>query len=89
MLQNTNNFNQNIGNWNVSLVTAFSDSFANGTNLSPQNYDALLIGWASRAVRPNVVIGFGTTKRTSASDSAVTVLTSSPNNWTIIDGGLI
>jgi surface protein len=89
MLQNTNNFNQNIGNWNVSLVTAFLDSFANGTNLSPQNYDALLIGWASRAVRPNVVIGFGTTKRTSASDSAVTVLTSSPNNWTIIDGGLI
>jgi surface protein len=92
MLFNTNSFNQNIGSWNVSLVTAFNgttDTFADGIGLSPENYDALLIGWASRAVKPNIIIGFGTTKRTTASDAAVTTLTSAPNNWTIIDGGLV
>lgn len=95
MLTETNSFNQNIGSWNVSLVTAFNsttqpdNTFATGIGLSPANYDALLIGWASRAVRPNVAITFGTTKRTSASNAAIATLTASPNNWTIIDGGLI
>jgi surface protein len=91
MLFNTNNFNQNIGSWNVSIVTAFNSTsnFADGIGLSSANYDALLIGWASRAVRPNISISFGTTKRTTASNAAVTTLTSAPNNWTIIDGGLV
>lgn len=90
MFQNATNFNQNLGNLNVSSVTSMNNFLANKTflNFSTANYDALLIGWASRPVQPNININFGTIKRTSASTSAKSVLTSSPNNWTIVDGGL-
>ena len=96
MLFNSGSFNQNLSTWNVSLVTAFNgtgvaiaDTFADYNGLSQTNYDALLIGWASRPVIANVAINFGTTKYSSAAVAAREILTSSPNNWTIIDGGLI
>jgi surface protein len=93
MLFNTTNFNQNLGTWNVSLVTVFDDvtfgGFAEQSGLSQTNYDALLIGWASRPVLANKAINFGTTKYSSAAVAARVILTSAPNNWTIIDGGQI
>jgi surface protein len=97
MFSNQKEFNQLIDNWNVSLVTAFNGAtapsgFMQGKTFedySSANYDALLIGWSSRPVQPNLNINFGTIKRTTASDAAVAILTSAPNNWTIIDGGLI
>jgi surface protein len=95
MLLNTTNFNQNLGNWNISLVTSFNSTtdpaitFADGIGLSTANYDALLIGWASRPVQPNLAINFGTIKYSSAAVAARAILTSAPNNWTIVDGGEI
>jgi surface protein len=93
---NATAFNQSISNWKANIVTTFGtvgvDGFmGNKTNLdySSANYDALLIGWASRPVLANKTINFGTIKYTSASVSARAVLTSAPNNWTIIDGGLV
>jgi len=93
MLFNTANFNQNIGSWLVNLVTSFdsttgTDTFATGIGLSTANYDALLIGWASRPVRPNLPINFGIVKYSGAAVAARAILTSAPNNWTIVDGGL-
>jgi hypothetical protein len=90
MFQNQTGFNQPIGNWNVSLVTAFTNFMTGKTNLdySTANYDALLIGWASRSVKPSISINFGTIKYTAAATAARAILTSSPNNWTIVDGGL-
>jgi surface protein len=84
-------FNQLVSNWNVSLVTNFSNFMTGKTDLnySTANYDALLIGWASRPVIANRSINFGTIKRTAASTAARAILTSAPNNWTIVDGGLI
>lgn len=90
MFQNATNFNQNIGNWDIRNVTNFS-AFMTGktfSNYSTANYDALLIGWASRPVQPNQSINFGTIKRTAAATAARLVLTSAPNNWTIVDGGI-
>jgi surface protein len=89
-------FNQPIGNWNISGVTTFSSTglttgFMFGktfNDYSTANYDALLIGWATRNVRPNQLLNMGTIKYTSAAVSARNTLTSAPNNWTIIDGGL-
>jgi surface protein len=100
MFRNATGFNQPINNWNISLVTTFgatgvtgiTDGFMYGKtsdDYSSANYDALLIGWASRPVQPNRTLNFGTIKRSTASDAAVTTLTSAPNNWTIIDGGLV
>jgi surface protein len=91
MLYGTTNFNQNLSSWNVSLVTVFNGptlGFANLSGISTANYDALLIGWATRAVKPNLAINFGIIKYTSASISARLILISAPNNWTIVDGGL-
>ena len=83
-------FNQPIDNWNVSLATdlGFFMSGKTFTDYTTANYDALLIGWASRPVKPNISINFGTIKRTAASTAARLVLTSAPNNWTIVDGGI-
>lgn len=93
-------FNQPINNWNISGVTTFSSTGSTiGTegfmfgktsdDYSSANYDALLIGWSARNVRPNQLLNMGTIKYTSAAVSARNVLTSAPNNWTIVDGGLV
>jgi surface protein len=94
MFYQANAFNQNIGAWDVSNVNAVQTGFINFmfgktfANYSTANYDALLIGWASRPVQPNQSIYFGTIKRTVISTPAKLILTSPPNNWTIVDGGL-
>lgn len=85
-------FNQPLNNWNVSNVTDFinfmSDSgFANA--YSTENYTNLLIGWASRPVKPNISINFATNTYTLAASASRAILTSAPNNWTIIDGGQV
>ena len=91
MFRNQLSFNQPIGNWNVSLVNNLSDFMQGKTNLdySAANYDTLLIGWASRPVQPNISINFNTIKYTAAASAARAILTSAPNNWTIVDGGII
>jgi surface protein len=90
MFQGAGAFNQLVSNWNISNVTNTNNFMLGRTNLnySAANYDALLIGWASRPVKPNLSINFGTIKRTAASTSARAVLTGAPNNWTIVDGGI-
>jgi surface protein len=82
-------FNQNIGSWNVSNVTDFNSFMVNKNfnNYSTANLNAIYNGWSSRSVKPNITISFGTIKYTSASSSGRAILTGSPNNWTITDGG--
>jgi surface protein len=90
MFQNATNFNQNIGSWNVSAVTNFT-SFMSGktaATFSTANLDAIYNGWSARTLRPNVTITFGTAKYTAAATAGRLALTSSPNSWTITDGGL-
>ncbi|MDQ6531278.1 BspA family leucine-rich repeat surface protein [Flavobacterium sp. LHD-85] len=82
----TTNFDQPIGNWNISNVTKISDFMA--SNLSPSNLDAIYNGWSSRVVKPSLSISFNSSKYTSASTVARAILTGAPNNWTIYDGGV-
>jgi surface protein len=81
-------FDQNIGALNISNVTNFINFMFGKTysDFTTENYDDLLNGWASRPVKPNLSINFGTIKRTTYSDEAVYILTNAPNNWTIVDG---
>lgn len=83
-------FNQDIGNWNVSKVANFSNFMASKTaaNYSAANLDSIYNGWSSRTVKPNLSISFGTIKYTSAGSAGRAILTGSPNNWTITDGGI-
>jgi len=90
MFRGAGAFNQPLGNWNVSNITSPDNfmQFRTDLNYSAANYDDLLIGWASRPVQPNRSTNFGTIKRTAASTAARAILTSAPNNWTIVDGGI-
>ena len=96
MFSSATNFNQNIGSWNVSNVTNFNFSLPSpqfmgsktAENFSAANLDAIYNGWGSRSVKPNISIGFGNIKYTSAGQSGKNVLTGAPNNWTILDGGI-
>ncbi|WP_316632354.1 BspA family leucine-rich repeat surface protein [uncultured Flavobacterium sp.] len=83
-------FNQDIGNWNISNVTDFTNFMVNKspTNFSAANLDAIYNGWSSRTVKTPITITFGTAKRTSASNTGKSILTASPNNWVITDGGI-
>lgn len=91
MLRGCTAFNQNAGIFNISNVTNMGQFMSGKTpsTLSPSTLDAILIGWAGQSVKPNQAPNFGTAKRTSASNAAYAILTSSPNNWTITHGGLI
>ncbi|OWU89113.1 BspA family leucine-rich repeat surface protein [Flavobacterium sp. WLB] len=83
-------FNQNIGSWNISNVTNFV-GFMTGktsTNFSATNLDAIYNGWSSRPVKPSISITFGTAKHTAAASASKAILTGTPNNWTITDGGI-
>lgn len=86
-------FNQNIGGWNISLVTNFTLFMASklSTTYSTSNLDSIYsstTGWASRPVKPNIVITFGTAKYTAAGSAGKAILTGAPNNWVITDGGI-
>jgi len=91
MFRDAGNFNQPIGNWNVSNITNFANFMTNKTfnDYSVANYDALLIGWASRPVISGRSINFGTIKYSAAASASRAILTSAPNSWTIVDGGQI
>jgi surface protein len=80
-------FNQDIGYWDVSNVTNMSLMFKN-TTLSTENYDALLNGWSSQTLKPNVTFEGGYSKYSCYGEAARNILTGSPNNWNITDGGI-
>jgi surface protein len=90
MFSSATAFNQDIGTWNPSKVTNFTSFMAGKTpaTFSSANLNAIYNGWSARSLRPNVTITFGTAKYTAAGSAGRLVLTSSPNSWTITDGGL-
>lgn len=93
MLQIALAFNQPINNWQLPLVTDmlnfmyFSDPLYLNINFSVQNYSDFLISLASQTLQPNVQLRVNQYYN-SASAAARAVLTSAPNNWTVIDLGL-
>jgi hypothetical protein len=90
MFSSATAFNQNIGTWNPSKVTSFTNFMAGKTpaTFSSANLNAIYNGWSARSLRPSLTITFGTAKYTAAGTSGRLALTSSPNSWTITDGGL-
>ena len=91
MFDGCTSFNKNIGSWDVAKVTNFF-SFMNGitfATFSPTNLDAIYNGWSASGVKPNISISFGTIRYTSAGAVAKAALIAPPNNWIILDGGLL
>ena len=83
-------FNQDIGSWDVSNVTNFTKFMDSKTpaTYSANNLDAIYTKWSSLPVQPNIFISFGTAKYTIAGSAGRSVLTSAPNNWVCVDGGI-
>jgi surface protein len=91
MFFDATSFDQNIGGWNVSNVTSFINEFANesfleGAELSPQNYDALLNGWSQLQLQSNLYFHAGNSTFTEAGKFSRNAIVSN-SNWIIVDGG--
>ena len=87
MFQNATAFDGNLGNWDVSGVTNFTD-FLKGAELSPENYDKLLIGWNNLVLTAGLTFHGGNSQYTSAGATArATIRSSTGDGWTIDDGG--
>ena len=86
MFYNANLFNQDIGSWDVKNVSNMYKMFYNNS-LSTINYDKLLNGWSTHTLHSNIHFYVGNVKYSCDAENARNILTSSPNNWEIIDGG--
>jgi len=81
-------FNSDISAWDVSSVTDMTDMLNGANAFSTANYDLLLNAWSSLTLKPNVPFHAGDAKYTiTTSQSAHNILTTTPNFWTITDGG--
>ncbi|MGN8225642.1 BspA family leucine-rich repeat surface protein [Gracilimonas sp. BCB1] len=83
-------FDQSLGDWDIRNVETFDVSnifgFMSETNLSTENYDSTLVGWAEK-VNSNAerTVSFGNATRSIISTSSYNDLTEL--GWTINDGG--
>ena len=90
MFRNAYAFNQPIGSWNVSSVIKMNNMF-NGAKLSTANYDATLIGWATRGANGGTLktnISFFGGNSSYCNGLGARNYLSNTYGWTIFDGGL-
>jgi len=85
LFYNATSFNQSIGSWDVSNVTNMSAMFS-GDTLSTANYDATLIGWSSKTLKPNVAFSGGNSTYCNSTNARGSIINTF--GWTITDGGL-
>ena len=89
--QNNHSFHIDISKWDISSINQFIDFMFGKTylNYSVKNMDALLLGWSSRPVQPNMSISFGTIRYSAAGKVGLDILRGAPNNWTIVIGSQV
>lgn len=93
MMQGAIAYSHPLNNWQIPLVTNMTNFMYSGDAgyttiaFSKQNYSDFLISVASQTVKPNVPLRINQFYSPAAA-AARAVLTSAPNNWTIVDLGL-
>ncbi|MGV8086373.1 MAG: BspA family leucine-rich repeat surface protein [Candidatus Woesearchaeota archaeon] len=87
MLNGAVSFNQDISNWDTGSAYLMTNMLT-GTNLSIENYDALLIGWSNNDQQDNIQFDSENTKYTNASVEARNVLIKI-YHWKINDKGFL
>ncbi len=78
-------FNRDISRWNVSMVTNFT-GFLERSELSSENYDALLIGWNKLTLKSGKAFHGGSSLYTSTGAAARDAIEAG-DGWTFNDGG--
>jgi len=86
MFSSASAFNQDLGKWDVAALVNARDMFA-GIALSPNNYDALLIGWDAQTLQPNVPFSGGNSTFCCGENARQNMI--DIDHWTITDGGMI
>ncbi|MBA7585986.1 hypothetical protein ES708_27981 [subsurface metagenome] len=86
MFYHASRFNQAIGGWNISAVTNMGDMLY-GVELSTENYDALLQGWAQLSLKSSVSFHGGYSQYSSVGADARQYIIDT-YGWSIEDGGL-
>jgi hypothetical protein len=87
--RNATSFDQPIGHLDIGKVTTFLNCFTSKGYYSPANLDDIYNQWSSRPVTASRTIAFPAIQYTSAGAAGRAILTGSPNNWVITDGGQI
>ncbi|MDY8138035.1 BspA family leucine-rich repeat surface protein [Aquimarina sp. 2201CG5-10] len=84
-------FDQDLGAWDISKVISMNSMFTNA-EISTVNYDSTLIGWSSldtgETQIPTDIMFNGGNSTYCLGEAARNILTNTPYNWTITDGGL-
>jgi surface protein len=78
-------FDQDIGMWDMTNVGNVNYMFY-GSNLSMNNYDALLLGWSNQSVNSGLTFNAGSSKYTATGKTGRDILTTT-YTWSISDGG--
>jgi surface protein len=86
MFSGATSFDSNLGGWDIGSVIDFT-SFLNGVSMSVNNYDSLLIGWASQAPKTNLQFSGGVSKYSTEAELARSTLINT-FGWSITDRGL-
>ena len=80
-------FNQPVGDWDVNNVTNMSNIF-NGVTLSTANYNHLLKGWGTQALKEGISFHGGSSKYSVGEPSDARQHIIDTYGWTITDGGI-
>ncbi|HSH05826.1 MAG TPA: BspA family leucine-rich repeat surface protein, partial [Anaerolineae bacterium] len=84
MFSSAYSFNQNLGSWDVSNLETAQGMFAY-TQLSTDNYDALLLGWHTQNLNPLVPFHAGNSTYCAGANARNQMITN--DNWSITDAG--
>ncbi|MCL6294523.1 BspA family leucine-rich repeat surface protein [Jejuia spongiicola] len=97
MFLNASNFDQNLGDWDITSLVSGTEMFS-GVTLSTENYDALLIGWSTQEAGEgpipsdiNLVFDAGNSKYCEGVHARNLLVASVSNGgygWTINDLGI-
>ena len=79
-------FDQDVSSWDISNVTNIT-SFGRESVITTANYDLMLNAWSLLTLQPNLNLTMNCAYTIATSQAARDILTNSPNNWTITDGG--
>jgi len=94
MFQYATSFNQDISGWDITSVEIQTDPIYNAgmnsmfdySDLSTNNWNNILNGWAAQNVKSGIQLGALGLEHTAAGQNGYNILTRSPNNWVITEG---